>query len=244
VKKPIIIAAAVLVGGVAFMVALIAVVNARGGLDPAHPGLSRVPLLGALVKVRQPAPEQGPQQQAPAAQAGAAGAGDMSFLRFGSESRLTELAQELEAKKAEYDSLIRQTQRRTRELEAWEKQITVERDALRDKFEAEKKDLATQSQQLAQKDAVLSALQLKIDDDEAANLKVTAGIYDKMDPEQAAKILTQMCSSGKEDNAVKIISLMEDRSAAKTLESFTDAKLSAQITEQLRRIVKPKKTGG
>jgi len=37
---------------------------------------------------------------------------------------------------------------------------------------------------------------------------------------------------------------MQDRTAAKTLESFTDSKIGAQITEQLQRIVKPTKAGG
>ena len=91
---------------------------------------------------------------------------------------------------------------------------------------------------------MLAALQVKIDDDEAANLKSTAAIYDKMAPEQAAAILTQMYSGDQQDSVVKIISLMQDRTAAKTLESFTDSKIGAQITEQLQRIVKPTKAGG
>jgi flagellar motility protein MotE (MotC chaperone) len=85
---------------------------------------------------------------------------------------------------------------------------------------------------------------LRIDENEAANLKATAGIYDKMSSEQAAAILSQMFAGGQQDSVVKIISLMQDRSAAKTLESLTDAKIGAQITEQLQRIAKPTKAGG
>ncbi len=122
--------------------------------------------------------------------------------------------------------------------------MKVERDALRTKMEKEKEDLAAERTELDQKETALAAAQLKVDQNEAANLKATAAIYDKMAPEQAAAILTQMYSGGQQGTAVKIISLMQDRTAAKTLESFTDAKIGAEITEQLQRIAKPTKAGG
>ena len=243
-KKGIIIAVAALAAGAAFLGALVAVVNARGGVDPSHAGITKVPLIGALVKEKAAPAPGSPEAQGPVAAAAAAEARDMSFLRFGAESRLSQLVEELESKKAEYEALLLQAQRRARELEAWERQLKVERDSLRDKFGKEKEDLAAQRQQLEQKGSDLAALQLKIDENEAANLKTTAGIYDKMSPEQAAAILAQMFAGGQQDSVVKIISLMQDRSAAKTLESFTDAKIGAQITEQLQRIARPTKVGG
>jgi len=200
--------------------------------------------------VREPAPDDKAKAEGKAKQPGAAAPaettaqGNMSFLRFGAESRLTQLADELEAKKTEYEALLQESQRRARELEAWEHQLKVERDTLRQKLEKEKEDLAAQRQELDQKETTLAALQLKIDENEAANLKSTAAIYDKMDPEQAASILAQMYSGGQQDSVVKIISLMQDRTAAKALASFTDSKIGAQITEQLQRIAKPTKAGG
>jgi len=236
VKKPIIIAAVAVAAAGAFLTALVVATNVRGGLDPSRAGLKKVPLLGALVKVREPAPDDKAKAEGKAKQPGAAAPaettaqGNMSFLRFGAESRLTQLADELEAKKTEYEALLQESQRRARELEAWEHQLKVERDTLR--------------QKLDQKETTLAALQLKIDENEAANLKSTAAIYDKMDPEQAASILAQMYSGGQQDSVVKIISLMQDRTAAKALASFTDSKIGAQITEQLQRIAKPTKAGG
>ncbi len=243
-KKVIIIAAVCVAGMGAFLAALVVVTNVRGGLDPSRAGLKKVPLIGALVKVKPTPTEVEAKRQEAVAPADKQVPNGMSFLRFGAESRLTTLADELEAKKAEYDALLQESQRRARELEAWEKQLKVERDALRDKLEKEKEDLAAERTELDLKETELAAAQLKIDQNEAANLKATAAIYDKMAPEQAAAILTQMYSGDQQGTAVKIISLMQDRTAAKALESFTDAKVGAEITEQLQRIAKPTKAGG
>jgi flagellar motility protein MotE (MotC chaperone) len=244
VKKWIIIGAAVPVAGIVFLAALVMIINSRGGLDPSHAGIKKVPVIGALVKVKEPPKAADAKPAEPAPDAAAPAGGDLPFMRFGAQSQLAVLVQELEAKKAEYEALLLQAQRRTRELDAWEKQIAVERDTLRDKLEKEKQDLTAQRQDLDQKTAALATLQLQIKSTEEANLKSTAGIYDKMSPEQAAAILTQMCVAGKQDNVVKIMSLMQDRSAAKTLESFTDPKIGAQITEALQHVAKPAKAGG
>jgi flagellar motility protein MotE (MotC chaperone) len=252
VKKAIIIPAAVAAAGAVFVAALILVTNMRGGLDASHAGIKKLPLLGALVKVKQVGPEQAAaghdarpgQKEGGAAQTPVQSAADMAFLRFGPQANLAQLTQELEAKKAEYDSLQQEAVRRGRELDAWQQQLKVERDALMQKFQKEKEDLAAQRLELDQKEKSLAALQLKIEDNESANLKATAGIYDKMEPEQAASILSQMYSGGQQDGVVKIISLMQDRTAAKALGSFPDAKTGAQITEQLQHVVKPSRAGG
>ena len=101
-KKPIIIAVAALAAAGAFATALIVVTNMRGGLDPSRNGIKKVPLLGALVKVRAADPPGEAKEPDAAAPAEETQKGNMSFLRFGAQSRLTELADELEAKKAEY----------------------------------------------------------------------------------------------------------------------------------------------
>lgn len=242
-KKWIIIGAAVPVAGVVFMAALIVIVNARGGLDSSRAGIKNVPLIGALVKVKEPPKVADATKAEPAPDVAAPAGGDLPFMRFGAQSQLTVLVQELQAKKAEYEAMLLQAQRRTRELDAWEKQLTVERDTLRQKLEKEKQDLTAERQDLDQKTASLATQQMQIKVSEEANLKTTAGIYDKMAPEQAAAILTQMYSGGQQEDVVKIVSLMQDRSAAKMLASFTDPKIGAQITTQLQHVVKPAKAG-
>ena len=243
-KKWIIIGAAVPVAGIVFIAALVMIVNSRGGLDASRAGIKKVPLLGALIKVKEPPKTAADaKKEEPAPDAAAPPGQDLPFMRFGAQSQLAVLVQELEAKKAEYEALLLQAQRRTRELDAWEKQLALERDTLREKLDKEKQDLTAQRQNLDQKTAALATLQLQIQTTEEANLKSTAGIYDKMSPEQAAAILTQMYASGQQDNVVKLISLMQDRSAAKMLEAFTDPKIGAQITAQLQHVGKPAKTG-
>jgi len=244
VKRAAIIAAVAVLGAVAFMAALVVAINMRGGLEPSRAGLKRVPLIGALVKVKPVAEPVDAELAGPVPGTATPGTDDLPYLRFGAQARLAELVEELEARKREYEALLLQQQRRAREIEAWERQVKVERDAVREKFEREKENLAALRQQLDQRQAALDAMQLKIEADEEKNLKTTAGIYDKMSPEQAAAILTEMYVGGQQESVVKIIYLMQDRSAAKTLEAFTDAKLSAQITEQLQRISKPAKVGG
>ena len=63
-------------------------------------------------------------------------------------------------------------------------------------------------------------------------------------PEKAAELLTQLCADGKADTAVKILYLMQDRSAAKTLEAVKDPKTGADITERLQRVTKDAPAGG
>jgi flagellar motility protein MotE (MotC chaperone) len=53
-----------------------------------------------------------------------------------------------------------------------------------------------------------------------------------------------MYSSGQQDTVVKIIYLMQDRSAAKTLEAIADAKIGAAITQKLKQIGKTVPQGG
>jgi len=241
VKKALVIAGAVVAAIVLSVGSFVAFAMLRGGL-PAS-AADRVPLLGRLLAAPQP-PEAlagTPQEQA-AAQLPAGR--EVPFLRFGPEAKLQRLAQELEAKRAEYETTQRELQRRSRELDAWERQLQEERDNLRATLGKEKSELAQLRDELGRKETDLSARQVLIEQTEEANLKKTAEIYGKMTPERAAEILTQMYSSGQQDTVVKIIYLMQDRGAAKTLEAIADAKIGAAITEKLKQIGKTVPQGG
>lgn len=237
-KKALIIAAACVGAAGAFLAALVALINARGGLSPRYAGLQRAPVLGGMITVKQA------EQSGEKAPTEGKGGRDAPYLSLGAEAEVARLAQELELKKGEYEARLLELKRRSRELEAWEKQMKVERDKLREHFAAEKQELAALREELKRKEEALNARQIQIDENEEDNLSSTAGIYDRMSPEQAAKILMEMYSDGREDVVVKIIYLMQDRTAAKTLESFSDPKIGAQVTERLRRIAPPDKLGG
>jgi len=242
-RKLLVIAMCLLAAGAAFAVTLISMVNSRGGLSPQHADLARLPVLGPLLKVRSEAPEQppagaaAPQPQLPAGR-------QVPFLRFGAAQKLARLAEELDRKQADYDLALQELQRRTRELGAWEQQIKKERDSLRARFDKEKQELARTREELASKEAELSQRQLLIEQQEEANLKATAEIYGKMSPDKAASVLGQMYGAGQQETVVKIIYLMQPREAAKVLEAFSDPKIGAAITEQLKRITRSQAEGG
>jgi hypothetical protein len=237
VKKWIVIGVAGLLLTPVLLIGLVLLVNMRGGLKPAYAGVSRIPVLGRLIEIQQ---AETPADGADAERAVVLPGGrDVPYLRFGSEARLTKLVGELELKKAEYEALLLQVQRKSRELEAWEKQLTVERDQLRETFRKEKEKLAEARNELDLRESQMESRLLAIKDNEQANLTSLAAIYDKMAPEQAAEILAKMYEDGQQDSVVTIIYLMQERSAAKTLEAFPDATIGAQITGKLQHIVKP-----
>ncbi len=243
-KTPAIIAGTVLAAVVIFGAAVIAFVNMRGGVAGGGSVLASIPVVGGLVKVNQ-APSKEEAARALAAEMESARAvSEIPFLRFGPEARLTRLAQELELKKSEYDSLTVQVKRKERELDAWQRQLKLERDNLRVKFGEEKEDIARQRDELQRREQELKSLQIAITADEQSNLRKTAEIYAKMSPERGAAILSEMYAGSERETVVKIIYLMQDRPAAKTLEAFTDPRIGAEITEELKRITRETQEGG
>jgi len=242
VKKALIIAGAVAGSGVAFVLVLVVLVNVRGGVGESS-ALAKLPLLGALIKVQAEEPVETDDAVA-ASQDGEQTARPMTFLRFGPEAELSRLARELEAKKTDHDALEGRLQRRERELEAWQRQMAVERDALREQLRKQKEEIAGARDALLKKEAEVRGMQVAIEQSEESNLKATADIYGRMSPAKGAEILRTMYEAGDTETVVKIIHLMQGRAAAKTLEAFPDPAVSAEITKQLQRITKSGKEGG
>ncbi len=241
-RKAILIGGTVFLGVVAFMACLVVVINSQGGLKPSHAGLARVPVVGSLLNVRG-APEEEAVQEAAAEARELPADRDVPFLRLGSEARLQTLAEELGVKKAEYELALSRLERRSRELDAWERQLKKERDELRQKFNREKEDLARLRTECDQRQTDLDALQIAIEQAEKSNLKKMAEIYSKMDAERASEILTEMYSADQQETVVKIVYLMEGRSAAKVLGAITDSKVGADITERLKRVMQTGQEG-
>jgi flagellar motility protein MotE (MotC chaperone) len=75
--------------------------------------------------------------------------------------------------------------------------------------------------------------------DEKDNIKKMAGMYDTMPPEGAAKIIQEMCDGGSMDTAVKLLSVMKERQAAKLFAEMSDTALVAQLTEKLKTLKRP-----
>jgi hypothetical protein len=229
-------------GAFVFMITLVVFVNLRGGVSGAHTRLASIPVLGGLLKARPDAaePAAAPQDQAEAPRQQR----EIPFLRFGPEARLARLAQELETRKDEYDAMLTGLERRERELDAWQRQLKLERDALREQFGKEKEQLAQVRDEVQQRELALQSRQVAIDVAEEASLKKTAEMCAKMPPEKGARILSEIYGRGEKETVVKIIYLMEGRAAAKTLAAFSDPAVSAEIVEQLKRVTKSPQEGG
>lgn len=242
-KKAAIIIGILAAAAVMFALSLVVLVRLRGGPSAGYDALGGVPLIGGMLKAGAgPQPQPAEQQAEPAHQLAARR--QMPFLSFGPESRLEYLAEELSVKSADYDGALRRLERRSRELDAWERQLKEERDILRARFGKEKRELTALKDELARTEAALAARRILIDASEEANLKKTAEIYGKMAAASAAQVLTEMYGSGQQETVVKIVYLMQDRSAAKMLEAMTDPKMTAQITEQLKLVGKEVEQGG
>ncbi len=237
-KKAIIAIVVSALAMMAFLGTLVVAINARGGVSGSYEGVQKIPVLGSLLKVKPPAEESAlPRAAGPDPRS-------MPFLHADASQRLARLADELELKIAEYESRLTQLKRQARELEAWESQLKLERDNLREHFGNEKEQLAALRRELEQEAKQLEAARIAIKQEEQSNLTATAQIYDKMASEQAAKILMEMYAEGEQDTVVKLLSLMQQRSAAKALEAVPDPKISAQITEKLQKVSRPSGTGG
>lgn len=89
---------------------------------------------------------------------------------------------------------------------------------------------------IKEEQAKLDSSRILVAQQEKANLKKLAATYEKMDPAKAGITIEKMCGSSQQDDAVRILSLMTDRAAAKLLSAISDPALVAKLTEMLKRV--------
>jgi len=135
---------------------------------------------------------------------------------------------------------------REKDLAAQEKRIQIACEDLRreaQQLETLRTHLASAAAKLRDSREALQQTRLAVAADEQANLKHTAGIYDKMASEEAAAIIESMCNNAQDTDAVKILHFMEERTVAKVLDAIKDKDLVAGLTDKLKRIHIPKDEG-
>ena len=76
----------------------------------------------------------------------------------------------------------------------------------------------------------------EVEDGERKNMDRMASMYDSMPAENAAKIIQQMADMGKMDTAVRLLSQMKERQAAKVLAEISDPTLAAQLLDKMRTL--------
>jgi flagellar motility protein MotE (MotC chaperone) len=144
------------------------------------------------------------------------------------EQLIGELKAELDAQKQQRAGLEQQARRQQmtlRELERESQELDNQRLAMAGRIAQLKEEQDRQRN---------SRIVMKRQ--EAERLKSVAAIYEKMDSVECSGILTAMCSNAQIDDAVKILSLMSDRPAAKVLAEVADKDLAAQLVERMKRL--------
>ncbi|MHC4716381.1 MAG: hypothetical protein ACYS5V_05380 [Planctomycetota bacterium] len=150
------------------------------------------------------------------------------------ELQLTELVKELQFER-------RRLRKKTEELSTREKQIGIVMEDLNrqaEELETLRLKLLGPLDRLKEARAELERTRVRIAREEMANLRKMAKSYDVMDAADGSKILGEMCSAGQEDDAVKLLYYMKERSAAKMLTQFTDKAVAARLSQKLKRISK------
>jgi flagellar motility protein MotE (MotC chaperone) len=122
------------------------------------------------------------------------------------------------------------------------KQVDAEMKVLQQKLEAlEKKaaDVDNRRQKASAEVKELKSTLSEVQNVEKDRVKQISSIYDTMEPESAAEILQTMVDTGKMDTAVKILSTMRERQAARVLAQLTDRTSVVQMLEKLKGLRRP-----
>ena len=99
-------------------------------------------------------------------------------------------------------------------------------------------ELVAPLDRLKQAKKELDESRVRIEQEETANLRSAAAIYDKMSPEESGPVFESMCKNNQIDDAVKILRFMNERTAAKVLGQIqtSDKDAARKLTDGLKRI--------
>lgn len=150
------------------------------------------------------------------------------------EIQLNELVRELQFER-------QRMRKKAEDLRVREKRIEIVMEDLNrraDDLEALRLKLLGPLNSLKEARAELEQARVRIRREEVVNLKKMAKSYDAMDAASGSRILAEMCSSGQEDEAVKLLYYMKERSVAKMLTALTDTAVAARLTWKLKQITK------
>lgn len=146
--------------------------------------------------------------------------------------QLDDLVRQLQEKKLQYEKDLSAVGEEKRRLK-------IANDALKAQsaeLENLRVQLASQVMKANEALAQLEKTQLAIAQNEQANLKRAAMIYEKMDATAGGKMIEGMCSNNQEDDAAKILHFMSERSAAKLLAEITDKNVAARLSLRLKNV--------
>lgn len=106
-------------------------------------------------------------------------------------------------------------------------------------LEEKSADMNQQKQKLTENAKEIKQSMLEFEGVEQNRIKQVAAMYDSMEADAAADLMQQMADSGKMDTAVKILSSMRERQAARLLAQLGDRTTAVQLLERLKTLKKP-----
>jgi chromosome segregation ATPase len=109
-----------------------------------------------------------------------------------------------------------------------------------DRLEQKKSELLEKKEEVSAEMDDMKKMILQMRSDQQVNLRKMTEMINKMDPSAAGKILRQLVESGSEDTAVQVLSLMQEKQAAKVLPELPEA-MSAKLVEKMKYVKKPPK---
>ncbi len=169
--------------------------------------------------------------------AGADGTIDSKMKKAMTENQLKILVYEVREKVQEYDGKLEEIKLREQRLQVV--QDTLKKDIKQ--LDNLRIELASTVASLKEERDKLLKSRVEIAKKEKSNLMSIAAAYDKMDPEAAGKILTNMnqAQNNNNDDAVKILYYMTDRTRAKLLAQLvsSEPELAAHFCKGLKEIV-------
>lgn len=122
-------------------------------------------------------------------------------------------------------------------LDELRQQVNDEMKALAEKLDAlERKssDLDRKKNEMGKQAQEVKQTVFEVESVEQKNFKRMATTFDSMDADTAGELLEQMVESGKMDTAVKILSLMQERQAARVLGQMQDRGTAIQLLERMK----------
>ena len=144
------------------------------------------------------------------------------------EMRLKLVQDDIEAYKQEVEGILKQVQSGVETSEQLLDQVIQQRQALTKEQQAHQAELKEIREATTVPDAT-----------EEANVKELSELLGGIAEDKAAEMLKELMQRGDMTLALKLLSTMEQRDAAKVLDSIDDPVLLADITERFRELPKP-----
>lgn len=152
----------------------------------------------------------------------------------------------LGAKEKELDELIKAVREKSEELQKRqekiaqrERRMAIVQGQMKEQageLESLRLSLVTPLARLKEAKDQLDRARVVIQAEEKENLKRSAKIYETMDAERSALIMAEMCATNQDDDVVRILYLMSERTAGKILQGLPDKTLAARLVMKIKKV--------